>query len=215
MKLHLRDPASAITHGIGLLLTLCGAAPLLIKAVSLGTAFAAAMLVFILTMALMYAASSLYHSVTLSDKAIQWFRRVDHSAIFVFIAGSYTPVCLLILEPRYGLPLLAALWAVTAAGILTKFLWITCPKWFSSVIYIAMGWFCVFCIKPLLHALTLPALLWLLAGGIFYTVGGVIYTLRLPLFNARHKNFGTHEIFHVFVMLGTLCHYLFMYWYVL
>lgn len=215
MKFHLRDPASAITHGIGLLLTLCGAAPLLIKAAPLGTAFAAAMLVFILTMALMYAASSLYHSVTLSDKAIQWFRRVDHSAIFVFIAGSYTPVCLLILEPRYGLPLLAALWAVTAAGILTKFLWITCPKWFSSVIYIAMGWFCVFCIKPLLHALTLPALLWLLAGGIFYTVGGVIYALKLPLFNARHKNFGTHEIFHVFVMLGTLCHYLFMYWYVL
>lgn len=215
MKLHLRDPASAITHGIGLLLTLCGAAPLLFKAAHLGTAFSTAMLVFILTMALMYAASSLYHSVMLSDKAIKVFRKLDHSAIFVFIAGSYTPVCLLILEPRYGLPLLAALWTVTAAGILIKFLWINCPKWFSSVIYIAMGWFCVFCIRPLLRALTLPALLWLLAGGIFYTVGGVIYALKLPLFNARHKNFGSHEVFHVFVMLGTLCHYLFMYWYVL
>lgn len=215
MKLYLRDPVSAITHWIGLLCTFCGAVPLLAKAFHLGPAFFAAMLIFILTMALMYTASSVYHSVMLPAAAIKIFRKLDHSAIFVFIAGSYTPVCLLILEPRYGLPLLAALWAVTAVGIITKFAWITCPKWFSSCIYIAMGWFCLFCIKPLLAALSLRALLWLLAGGIFYTVGGIIYALKLPLFNSRHQNFGSHEIFHVFVMLGTLCHYLFMYWYVL
>ena len=111
--------------------------------------------------------------------------------------------------------LCAAVWAVALAGIAIKALWITCPKWFSSVLYIAMGWLCVFAVVPIVNALSPAGFGWLLAGGIIYTAGGVLYALKLPLFNARHKVFGTHEIFHVFVMAGSACHYVLMYFFVM
>ena len=98
--------------------------------------------------------------------------------------------------------------------MLIKAFWITCPKWFSSIIYIAMGWVCVLVFGPLLNTLSTPAFLWLLAGGIIYTVGGVIYALKLPIFNSKHKFFGSHEVFHLFVMGGSICHFIFMYLYV-
>ena len=100
------------------------------------------------------------------------------------------------------------------AGILVKAFWINCPKWFSSVLYIAMGWLCVLAFHPLFLALSRPAFGWLLAGGIIYTVGGVIYSLKMPMFNAKHKMFGTHEIFHLFVMGGSFCHFVVMYYFV-
>ena len=103
---------------------------------------------------------------------------------------------------------------VALAGMLIKAFWITCPKWFSSVIYISMGWVCVLVFGRLLDTLSTGAFLWLLAGGIIYTVGGVIYALKLPLFNSRHKSFGSHEVFHLFVMAGSICHFIFMYRYV-
>ena len=134
--------------------------------------------------------------------------------IFVLIAGSYTPVCVLVLGGRQGYTLLAVVWSIAIAGILVKALWITCPKWFSSVIYIAMGWVCVAVFGTLLRMLPAQAFLWLLAGGIIYTIGGVIYALKLPLFNQHHKYFGSHEIFHLFVMAGSICHFIFMYRYV-
>ena len=135
--------------------------------------------------------------------------------IFVLIAGSYTPVCLLVLEPSSGKNLLIAVWAIAAAGILIKMCWITCPKWFSSILYIAMGWACVSVFGQLLALLSAPAFGWLLAGGILYTIGGVIYALKLPVFNSIHKNFGSHEIFHLFVMGGSICHFICMYCYIL
>ena len=100
------------------------------------------------------------------------------------------------------------------AGIIIKMVWIYCPKWFSSVLYIAMGWLCIIAFGQLLNNLTPAAFIWLLIGGILYTVGGVIYALKLPVFNALHKNFGSHEIFHVFVMAGSFCHFMFMFLYV-
>ena len=99
-------------------------------------------------------------------------------------------------------------------GIIIKACWITCPKWFSSILYIAMGWVCVFAFGPLFHSLPLTAFLWLLGGGIIYTIGGVIYALKLPVFNSRFKSFGSHELFHLFVMGGSICHFIFMYLYV-
>ena len=92
--------------------------------------------------------------------------------------------------------------------------WITCPKWLSSVLYIAMGWLCVLAFVPIFHALPRAGFDWLLAGGIIYTIGGVIYALKVPLFNSRHKNFGSHEVFHVFIMLGSACHFIVMYFFV-
>jgi len=131
--------------------------------------------------------------------------------IFVLIAGSYTPVCLIVLGGKIGYTLLAVVWGIALAGMLIKALWITCPKWFSSVIYIAMGWVCVAVFGQLLSTLPREAFLWLLGGGVIYTIGGVIYALKLPIFNAKHVNFGSHEVFHLFVMGGSICHFIFMY----
>ena len=164
---------------------------------------------------LLYAASTTYHTVDSTDKVNRRLRKLDHMMIFVLIAGSYTPICLITLRGPQGTALCAAVWAVALAGIAIKALWITCPKWFSSVLYIAMGWLCVFAVVPIVNALSPAGFGWLLAGGIIYTAGGVLYALKLPLFNARHKVFGTHEIFHVFVMAGSVCHYVLMYFFVM
>lgn len=215
MQLSIREPGSALTHFIGMLLAVTAGIPLLIKASAYGSKDLLAMLVFVCSMILLYTASTLYHSVTLAPGIIKIFRKIDHMMIFVLIAGSYTPVCLLVLEPRYGYPLLGAIWGLAFLGILVKALWITCPKWFSSTIYIAMGWLCVFVFGPIVNNIPPQAFYWLLAGGIIYTIGGVIYALKLPLFNAKHECFGSHEIFHLFVMGGSACHFVFMYRYVL
>ena len=173
------------------------------------------MTVFALSMVLLYAASTTYHTVDSTDKVNRRLRKLDHMMIFVLIAGSYTPICLITLRGPQGTALCIAVWAVALAGIAIKALWITCPKWFSSVLYIAMGWLCVFAVVPIVRALSPAGFGWLLAGGIIYTAGGVIYALKLPLFNARHKAFGTHEIFHLFVMAGSACHFVLMYFFVM
>ena len=166
-----------------------------------------------ISMVLLYAASTIYHSVNCSGRILRIFRKMDHMMIFVLIAGTYTPVCLLTLPKPSGLMLLAAVGGIALVGIFIKGFWITCPKWFSSVLYIAMGWSCLSVLGQLFSLLPLHAFLWLLAGGLIYTAGGIIYALRLPLFDARHPMFGLHEIFHLFVMAGSLCHFVFMFCY--
>ena len=216
MTQSIREPGSAITHFIGMLLALLAFFPALAKAsVDAGRTGIIAMAVFMTSMVLLYGASTLYHSVNLSGKKLRVFRKIDHMMIFVLIAGSYTPVCLLVLEPHAGKPLLIAVWAIAAIGMIVKACWITCPKWFSSILYIATGWACLSVFGQLMELLSRPAFLWLLAGGILYTVGGVIYALKLPVFNDIHKNFGSHEIFHLFVMAGSFCHVVCMYEYVI
>ncbi|MCI6995908.1 MAG: hemolysin III family protein [Eubacterium sp.] len=211
-KFFLKDPGSAITHFIAVILVLIAAIPLLIKAArEPDHLHMIALSVFILSMMLLYMASTIYHSLDISDKANRRLRKVDHMMIFVLIAGSYTPICLLALKGNTGKFLCILVWAVALVGILIKALWINCPKWFSSVIYIGMGWLCVLAFSQIFHALSRPAFGWLLAGGIIYTIGGIIYALKVPLFNARHKNFGSHEIFHLFVMGGSACHFVTMF----
>ena len=215
VQITIREPGSAITHFIAMMLTVFAAAPLLVKSALSDTAnMLPAMTIFILSMVLLYGASATYHSLNIGGRALRIFRKVDHMMIFVLIAGSYTPVCLIVLGGRMGYTLFAVVWGIAIVGMLLKACWVTCPKWFSSIIYIAMGWVCVFVFGPLWNTLPHNAFLWLLAGGIIYTIGGVIYALKLPLFNSRHTFFGSHEIFHLFVMGGSLCHFIFMYHYV-
>lgn len=215
MQITIREPGSAITHFIGMMLAVFASTPLLIKAaVSDGFTAFFAMAVFMLSMIALYGASALYHSVTVKDRILRVFRKIDHMMIFVLIAGSYTPVCLIVLGGRLGYTLLAVVWTIAVIGMLVKALWITCPKWFSSAIYIAMGWVCLGVFGQLWNSLPHSAFLWLLAGGIIYTAGGIIYALKLPLFNSKHQYFGSHEIFHLFVMGGSVCHFIFMYLYV-
>lgn len=134
MQLTIREPGSAITHFIGCLMALIAASPLLIKAHG-NTTYMLAMTIFATSMVLLYAASTIYHSIChVSAKVLRNFQKLDHMMIFVLIAGSYTPVCMIILGGRIGYTLLALVWGIAVAGIIIKGLWITCPKWFSSII---------------------------------------------------------------------------------
>lgn len=215
LKLHLKEPGSAITHFIGMVMAIIFSGPLLAKAsmnpdrlhlITIG--------IFALSMILLYGASATYHALDLSERANRILRKMDHMMIFVLIAGTYTPICVIVLGQPDGYRLLALVWGIAIAGMLIKAFWITCPKWFSSVLYIAMGWVCLLSFRHLMNALPAGGMFWLLLGGIIYTVGGIIYALKLPIFNAHHKNFGSHEIFHLFVMAGSVCHFILMYSYV-
>ena len=215
MKFHIKDPGSALTHFIAMILAMTAAVPLIAKAAfTSGHLTAAAVSIFIVSMILLYAASTIYHTLDISEHVNKMLKKIDHMMIFVLIAGTYTPVCLIVLGNPVGYRLLALVWSIAIVGIIINAVWINCPKWFSSMIYIAMGWVCLTAIKTIVASLTPAAFYWLLAGGIIYTIGGVIYALKLPLFNARFKHFGSHEIFHLFVMGGSFCHYIVMFRYV-
>lgn len=210
-----KDPGSAITHFIGMLMAVFASTPLLIKAANNPDKIhLISLAIFMTSMILLYAASTIYHSLNLSERTNRILRKLDHMMIFILIAGSYTPICLIVLGNGVGTLLFALIWGIAIIGILIKAFWITCPKWFSSLLYIAMGWLCVIAFGPLVNALSPAAFGWLLAGGIIYTIGGIIYALKLPIFNSKHKNFGSHEIFHLFVMGGSICHFILMYYFV-
>ena len=213
---HIKDPGSAITHFIGMLMAIFAAVPLLIKAAhEPERIYLISIAVYAASLILLYAASTSYHTFNRSERINTILKKIDHMMISVLIAGSYTPICLLVLKGKLGLTLLAIVWSIAIAGILIKAFWINCPKWVSSVLYIGMGWTCVLAFTQILNSMSPAAFGWLLAGGIIYTIGGVIYALKLPLFNRRHKNFGSHEIFHLFVMGGSACHFIVMYAFVL
>ena len=210
-----KDPGSALTHFIAMIMAIVAATPLLLKAAGdAGRYRITALSIFILSMIGLYAASTIYHTLDISPKINQLLRKIDHMMIFILIAGTYTPICMIVLGDSTGWSLLCLVWGIAIVGILINALWITCPKWFSSIIYIAMGWVCVLAITKILDAMPRAGFGWMLAGGLIYTIGGVIYALKLPFFNSRHKNFGSHEIFHLFVMGGSLCHYVMMYQFV-
>ena len=214
-KKHIKDPGSAITHFIGMVMAIPAAIPLLIKAARQSDPlYIVAMGVYALSLILLYTASTAYHTFDRSERINTILKKIDHMMISVLIAGSYTPICLLVLEKKTGLVLLGIVWGIALIGILIKAFWVYCPKWVSSVLYIGMGWTCVLAFGQIFHAMSPAGFGWLLAGGIIYTVGGVIYALKLPVFNNRHKYFGSHEIFHLFVMGGSLCHYIVMYAYI-
>lgn len=212
MKIVIRDPGSAITHFLAAIFTLIAAVPLLIKAAaSMNILTFIAMIIFVISMVLLYSASTTYHSVTASPKLIKFFKKIDHMMIYVLIAGSYTPICLVSLDKTSGYRLFLVIWGLALVGVVITAAWVTCPKWFSAIVYIAMGWVCIAVLGKLFILLPPESFYLLLAGGIIYTVGGIIYALKLSVFNNKHKNFGSHEIFHLFVMGGSTCHFLCMY----
>lgn len=215
MNKYFREPINSLTHLTGAILSLIGLIALLIKVFSLnGTLIDyIAILSFGLSMILLYSASATYHSVISTDSIIKKLKKVDHSMIFVLIAGSYAPLCLIALQNPIGHTLFSAVLICGLVGIVFKLCWVTCPRWVSSTIYIGIGWFAVFAIYPLTKVLASTGIFLLILGGILYTIGGVIYALKKD--KIKIGLFGTHEIFHVFIMLGTLCHYLCVFFYVL
>ena len=210
-----RDPISALTHFIAFLCAIPATSVLLIHGACQGAELPAliSLGIFMVSMVLLYGASTAYHTFELSDRGNKRLKKIDHTMIFFLIAGSYTPVCVVTLPGLAGMRLLGLVWSLAAAGMIFKLCWVTCPKWVSSVIYIAMGWSCLTAMPQILAELSGAAFGWLLLGGILYTVGGVIYACKIRLFDSHL--FGCHEIFHLFVMGGSLCHYIFMYGYLL
>ncbi len=216
IKKHVKDPGSAITHFIGMLMAVFAAVRLIIKAThEPSPIYVVSIAIYAASLILLYAASTTYHTFDRSEKINTILKKIDHMMISVLIAGSYTPICLLVLGGRLGIILLAIVWSIAIAGILIKAFWVYCPKWVSSVLYIGMGWTCVLAFTQLLNSMSPAAFGWLLAGGLIYTAGGIIYALKLPIFNMKHKDFGSHEIFHLFVMGGSICHFVVMYAFVL
>lgn len=212
MKFKPKDPGSAITHFIGWLMALFAAVPLILRACTAPDMIHVISLsIFIVSMLLLYAASTLYHSLDINEKVNKRLKKFDHMMISILIAGTYTPVCLIAIRGTIGYTLLAIVWGIAIFGIILKALWVDCPKWVSSLLYIGMGWTCVLAFTQILNSLSREAFMWLLTGGIIYTIGGIIYALKLPIFNSRHENFGSHEIFHLFVMGGSFCHFVLMY----
>ena len=205
-----RTPLSALTHFIALLAAIFATPLILIHAAEAhaGRLHLVSLSIFMVSMILLYGASTAYHTFSLSEVGNRRLKKLDHTMIFFLIAGSYTPVCVVTLGAS-GANLLILVWALAIAGAIFKLCWVTCPKWVSSVIYIAMGWSCVTAMPAIVAALSSMGFFWLLLGGIFYTVGGVLYALKPKCLEG--KRFGIHEIFHIFVMVGSLCHYIFMY----
>lgn len=215
MTTYIREPINGLTHLAGAILSFVGLLAMVIKA-SLTTSSPlaiAAVTIFGISLILLYSASATYHMVMAKDKVIAFLRKLDHSMIFVLIAGSYTPFCLITLNGVTGWVLFAIVTVVAVAGILFKMVWFNCPRWLSTALYIAMGWIIVFAFSPLSETLSMAGVSLLLLGGILYTIGGVIYAVK-PRF-LEFKHLGFHEIFHIFIMMGSMAHFLCVFMYVL
>ncbi|MCG8683491.1 MAG: hemolysin III family protein [Desulfobacterales bacterium] len=202
----LREPVNAISHGAGALGS--------IAALTLMVVFASlradvwhvvSFSIFGATLILMYTSSCLYHALRISEKALMIFRRIDHIMIFMVIAGSYTPLCLVPLRGPWGWSLFGTVWGIAIAGIFLKIFFMNAPRWISTLIYLTMGWLCVVAIYPLVKTLEPMALLWLALGGLFYSVGALVYATKWP--DPFPKVFGFHEIWHCFVILGSASHF--------
>lgn len=206
----IRDPISCLTHLAGALAALACTAALTYKALPLGRDYIVSFLIFGVSLILLYSASSVYHMLHVSEKTRLLLRRIDHSMIFVFIAGTYTPVCLITLRGAWGWAMLALVWSLAVAGCFMKIFWMHGPRKLSTAIYVIMGWVVVFAFQPLISAVSTLSLVFLIAGGLSYTVGAAVYAAKWPR-SLEGRLFGFHEIFHLFVLLGSFFHVLFMF----
>lgn len=203
MQLRLREPVNALTHLLGAVLSVVGLVALVMAAAQHGsTRQIVAVSIFGASLVMMYGVSALYHA---STRGLGHFQRIDHVMIYVLIAGSYTPICLLVLGGRLGMALLITVWTLAALGVFQKIVWMHAPRWLSTALYLGIGWIAVILVRPLITAGSRGFFLWLLAGGIAYSVGAIVYAKRWP--RGRGKVFGSHEIWHLFVMAGSFAHY--------
>jgi hemolysin III len=211
MRRSIREPVNAITHSIGALASVVGLLILLTVAIRNESARQiVAFSIFGASLVAMYTVSTLYHGLPLSDRGIARARRLDHVMIYILIAGSYTPICLLLLPDRLGMGLLIVVWTLAAIGTVQKFAWMRAPVWLSTALYLGMGWIAIVVVKPLLRAAPRAFFLWLLAGGLFYSIGAVIHGVKWPrrtVVGRTQRMFGPHELWHLFVMAGSFAHY--------
>lgn len=207
----LREPMNGFTHCIGIVLSLLGLAVLLVQVSSPPRVWhIVSFAIYGAGMLLLYTASTLYHWLPLTERGTRILRRIDHAMIFIYIAASYTPICLVPLRGPWGWSLFGVIWAAAAGGLYVSICWLDAPRWLSTGLYLGMGWAALAALYPLTQTVPAAAIGWLVAGGVFYSLGAVIYARKKPNF----RYFGFHEIFHVFVLFGSMCHFWMMYAYI-
>ncbi|HJB26463.1 MAG TPA: hemolysin III family protein [Firmicutes bacterium] len=202
-----REPMSSYTHFLGAIASLFATALMVLKACldpGFTTVRLVSVILFGVSMVVLYSASALYHFSNARPSIVQILRRLDHSVIFVLIAGTYTPICLNMMEAPTNVIFTGAIWAVGILGIVVKMCWFYAPRWLSTLFYLLMGWSIVLDFGAVL-AMPLWAIVFLVLGGISYTIGGVIYIVKKPNIS---ESFGFHELFHIFVLAGTFFHFL-------
>jgi len=201
----IKDPISGFSHLFGALLSIAGLVLLIVFSAKFGeSAFdVVSFTIFGSGLILLYTFSSLYHLLNLGEKGTRVFRKFDHIMIYVLIAATYTPICLGPLRGPWGWSIFGVVWGIAFFGILLTIFWLNAPRWLTTGLYLAMGWAVIIAVYPIIKIFSnlnaLPSLLWLLAGGILYTIGGIIYGLKWP--KLTNKYFGFHEIFHIFILL--------------
>ncbi|HBF39675.1 MAG TPA: hemolysin [Firmicutes bacterium] len=205
MKFKLRDPVSGLTHLFGMFLSIAGLVLLVYYASMIGTVWhVVSFSIFGASLILLYAASAFYHMLPVPEKWQKILQNIDHMMIYILIAGTYTPICLVPLRGAWGWSLFGVIWACAILGVAFHTFY-KAPRWLSTLIYVLMGWLVAIAFWPLVKNVQWAGVLWLMAGGFFYMVGAVIYALKWPFKNA--KWFGFHEIFHLFVLAGSFCHF--------
>ena len=211
----LREPINAITHLAGAGLSLIALIAMLAKVISSNPTTTAilSVIIFGISLILLYTTSGTYHVITSDEKVISIFQKLDHSMIFVLIAGSYAPFCLISIGGKLGITMFIIMVTIAVLGITFKLCWFDCPRWLQTAMYIGMGWAALFMIKPLTAVLPVISLFWLVLGGVLYTIGGVIYGVKPE--KLRIGKWGFHEIFHIFILLGSLSHFICVFTYVI
>lgn len=210
----LREPVSGLTHLLGSILSIPGLIILVYYASKQATVWhVVSFSIFGASLILLYTSSFLYHALPVSERGIRILRKIDHMMIYVLIAGTYTPVCLIPLRGPWGWSLLGSVWGIALSGIIMTAVWLDAPRWLTTLIYTIMGWIVAIAFFPLIKAIPASGITWLIAGGVVYSLGAIIYGTKWP--NLTNRWFGFHEIFHVFVLVGSSAHYWFMYKYVL
>lgn len=214
MKIRMREPVSGLTHLIGAVLSAIGLVLMIYYAVSKGTVWhIVSFSIFGGSLILLYTASTLYHLLNISEKGVRVLRKIDHMMIYVLIAGTYTPICLIPLRGGWGYTMLITIWGIAITGIIMKLLWFDAPRWLYTLFYLIMGWLIVIALWPIAKTIPIAGVLWLIAGGLLYSIGAVIYGTKWP--RLKSKVFGFHEIFHLFVLYGSFCHFWLMFRYIL
>ncbi|MBI4799585.1 MAG: hemolysin III family protein [Desulfarculus sp.] len=210
----LKDPFSALSHLTGALLSALGLTLLVVCAALYASAWhVVSFAVYGAAMVLLYTSSGLYHALRLGERGTRRMRRLDHIMIYLLIAGTYTPVCLVPLRGAWGFGLLATVWGLALAGIVCKLFWLEAPRRLSTALYLGLGWLALVAIYPLVMTLPWGGLAWLGLGGLCYSLGAVVYAMKRP--DPWPGRFGFHEIWHLMVMAGSFCHFWLMYAYVL
>jgi hemolysin III len=200
----LREPVNSLTHWGGAVLALAGLIALLVVGWS-KPAKVISLTIYGVSLIAMFSASATYHMVRVKDKALEIFRKIDHSAIYLLIAGTYTPFCVNVFEGFWRWGLLTIIWGLALIGITVKIFVIRAPRWANAGIYLIMGWLCVAAIGQM-SLLPSWVLAWMIAGGVIYTLGAIVYMTKI--FNFVPGVFGFHEVWHIFVLLAAAAHFI-------